>query len=79
MIGGKKNYLSSREKYFDDTRIDFFIQILIYFTKEKKKNKLYRKFTLPNGNIFSSLSKDYFIIISGTIFKKRFIYKIWVL
>ena len=25
---------------------------------------------MPSGNIFSSLSKDYFIIISGTIFRR---------
>ena len=66
----EKNYLSSREKYFDDTRIDFFYSNTNIFYERKKKNKLYRKFTLPNGNIFSSLSKDYFIIISGTIFKR---------
>ena len=39
--------------------------------KKRKKKKLYRKKVLPNGKIFLNLSKDYFIIISGVIFKKE--------
>ena len=66
----EKNYLSSREKFFNDSKIDFFYYNTNVFFERKKRNKLYRKFKLPSGNIFSSLSKDYFIIISGTIFKR---------
>ena len=66
----EKNYLSSREKFFNDSKIDFFYSNTNVFFERKKRNKLYRKFKLPSGNIFSSLSKDYFIIISGTIFRK---------
>ena len=66
----EKNYLSSREKFFNDSKIDFFYSNTNVFFERKKRNKLYRKFKLPSGNIFSSLSKDYFIIISGTIFRR---------
>ena len=66
----EKNYLSSREKFFNNSKIDFFYSNTNVFFERKKRNKLYRKFKLPSGNIFSSLSKDYFIIISGTIFRR---------
>ena len=70
----EKNYLSSREKYFNDIKIDFFILTPIYSTK-KIKEVSYRKFKLPSGNIFSSLSKDYFVIISGIIFRRELFLK----
>ena len=38
---------------------------------KKIKNKIYKKYDLPDGLIYDSLSKDYFIIISGVIFKKH--------
>ena len=71
----EKNYLSSREKFFNDSKIDFFYSNTNVFFERKKRNKLYRKFKLPSGNIFSSLSKDYFIIISGTIFRREIFLK----
>ncbi len=66
----EENYLSSREKYFRDPNIDFFYSNTNIFYEKKGKKKLYRNCSLPNGKIFSYLVKDYFIIISGTIFKK---------
>ena len=71
----EKNYLSSREKYFNDTKIDFFYSNTNIFYEKNKRSKLYRKFTLPSGNIFSSLSKDYFVIISGIIFRRELFLK----
>ena len=67
----EENYLSSREKHFRDTNIDFFYSNTNIFYEKKRKKKLYRNFSLPHGKIFSYLVKDYFIIISGTIFKKE--------
>ena len=67
----EENYLSSREKYFRDPNIDFFYSNTNIFYEKKRKKKLYRNFSLPDGKIFSDLVKDYFIIISGTIFKKE--------
>ncbi len=67
----EENYLSSREKYFRDPNIDFFYSNTNIFYEKKRKKKLYRNFSLPYGKIFSDLVKDYFIIISGTIFKKE--------
>ena len=66
----EKNYLSSREQFFNNSKIDFFYSNTNVFFERKKRNKLYRKFKLPSGNIFSRLSKDYFIIISGTIVRR---------
>ena len=67
----EENYLSSREKHFIDPNIDFFYSNTNIFYEKKRKKKLYRNFSLPHGKIFSDLVKDYFIIISGTIFKKE--------
>ena len=67
----EENYLSSREKHFRDTNIDFFYSNTNIFYEKKRKKKLYRNFSLPHGKIFSDLVKDYFVIISGTIFKKE--------
>ena len=36
---------------------------------------MYKNYTLPSGRIYSSLSKDYFIIISGVIFRKELFQK----
>ena len=71
----EKNYLSSREKFFNDSKIDFFYSNTNIFYEKKKKNKLYKKFELPSGKIFSNLSKDYFIIISGIIFRRELFLK----
>ena len=67
----EENYLSSREKFFSDSKIDFLYCNTNIFYEKKQKKKLYRKFKLPCGKIFSNLSKDYFIIISGVIFKRE--------
>ncbi len=67
----EENYLSSRENFFTDQKIDFLYCNANIFFEKKKKKKLYRKKVLPNGKIFLNLSKDYFIIISGVIFKKE--------
>ncbi len=66
----EEDYLSAREKYFNDTNFDFFYSNTNIFYQKKKRKKLYKNFDLPSGKIFSDLAKDYFIIISGTIFKR---------
>ena len=66
----EEDYLSTREKYFNDTNFDFFYSNTNIFYQKKKRKKLYKNFDLPSGKIFSDLAKDYFIIISGTIFKR---------
>ena len=67
----EKNYLSSRKKLFNNPNIDFFYSNTNLFYEKKNTKKLYRNFKLPDGKIFKYLVKDYFIIISGTILRKK--------
>ncbi len=71
MIGGKKIIYLHGKNILEILISISFTLIRIFFTKKKEKKKLYRNFSLPYGKIFSDLVKDYFIIISGTIFKKE--------
>ena len=66
----EKDYLSSREIFFSNSDFDFFYSNTNFFYEKKNKYKIYKKYNLPNGNIFNNLSKDYFLIISGVIFRK---------
>lgn len=67
----EKNYLSSREKNFENPDFDYFYCNTNFFFEKNKKYQLYKKFNLPKGKIFDQLAKDYFIIISGVIFRKK--------
>lgn len=67
----EKEYLMSRAKEFENDNYDFFYSNTFFYYEKNKKKKLYKKYFLPSGNIFDLLSKDYFIIISGVIFKKK--------
>ena len=68
-------YLSSKKNFFIDKSHDYFYtNISIYH--EKKNNFIkYNKFALPSGIIFNNLAKNYFIIISGLIIKKKILEK----
>ena len=66
----EKNYLSSREKFFSNTEFDFFYSNSNFFYEKANKFKIYKNYKLPEGNIFNNLSRDYFIIISGVIFRR---------
>ena len=68
-------YLSSKKNFFIDKSHDYFYtNISIYH--EKKNNFIkYNKFDLPSGIIFDNLAKNYFIIISGLIIKKKILEK----
>ena len=71
MTGGKKIIFHQEHIYFQILIMIIFTVILIYIMK-KSNTKIYRKYKLPQGKIFDQLSKkDYFIIISGVIFKKK--------
>ena len=67
------NYLSSREDLFDDLKFDFFYSNTNLYFDKKNQYKPYRKKQLPSGNIFKELSEDYFICISGLIFRKKYL------
>ena len=64
------NYLSSRETVFDNNNYDIFYNNA-FFHEKNNKFKKYKNYTLPNGKIYDYLAKDYFIIISGSIIRKK--------
>jgi len=66
----EKDYLSSREIFFSNSDFDFFYSNTNFFYEKLNKYKIYKNYDLPNGNIFNNLSKDYFLIISGVIFRR---------
>ena len=67
----EKNYISSRASLFSDSYYDYYYSNTNFYYEKKKCTKIYKKYKLPEGIIFDQLSKDYFIIISGVIFKKK--------
>ena len=72
----EENYLSSRQESFNNEKYDYFYSNTnLVFDKKKLKKKLYRNRNLPSGKIYEDLSKDYFIIISGVIFRKNLFIK----
>ncbi len=70
-----KNYLSSKKEFLTNYKYDYlYSNVLVYH--EKKNNFVkYKNTNLPNGVIYNFLSKDYFIIISGLIIKKKILEK----
>lgn len=65
------NYLSSREQLFINNSYDIFYSNSLFFYEKNKKFKKFKKYTLPSGKIYHDLAKDYFIIISGLIIRKK--------
>ena len=71
-----ENYLISRAKKFDDYNYDiFYTNTLIFYEKNKRFSK-YKDYILPTGKIYKKLAKDYCIIISGLILRKKIFDKI---
>lgn len=70
-----KNYLSSKEKFFGLEEYDYFYSNVLCFYEKTNKLVKYNQKKLPNGKIYNYLAKDYFIIISGLIIKKKILEK----
>ena len=71
-----ENYLISRAKKFDDHNYDiFYTNTLIFYEKNKRFSK-YKDYILPAGKIYEKLAKDYCIIISGLILRRKIFNKI---
>ena len=70
------DFLSSREKAFNDINYDFFYTNTNLYLEKKKKFIPYRKKKLPSGNISKELYEDYFICISGLVVRKKIFSKI---
>ena len=71
-----KNYLNSRKNAFNNKNYDIFYNNVFIFYENKKRYVKYKNYHLPSGKIHNSLSKDYFIIISGLIVRKEVFSKI---
>ena len=70
-----ENYLSSKQKFFQNNEYDFYYSnVLLYYEKNKNLKK-YKNTNFPDGIIYENLVKDYFIIISGLIIKKKILEK----
>ena len=48
----------------------FFIVIQIFFMRKQKNLKFIKIINYQKGKYFNNLSRDYFIIISGVIFRR---------
>ena len=66
-----EEYLSSRTEIFSDESYDFYYCNAYFFYEKNKTCRKYKNYSLPSGKIFDLLAKDYFIIISGLIVKKK--------
>jgi glycosyltransferase involved in cell wall biosynthesis len=72
----EKDYISSRVDFFSNKNFSYsYCNVNCYYEKNKKI-KLYKNYLLPEGKIYNLLAKDYFIIISGVIFKKEIFLKL---
>ena len=71
-----KNFLYSRRNIFNNKKIDYFYSKVLVFNQKFKSVSEYRNSVLPQGKIYNYLAKDYFIIISGLLIKKKLFKKI---
>ena len=71
-----KNYLTSRKELFEKNDYDFFYNNAFIFFERSKTFKIYKNYNLPSGKIYNFLAKDYFVIISGLIIRKKIFDKI---
>jgi len=67
----EETYLSSRSDEFDNENYDYYYSNVYLFYEKNKVYKKYKNYLLPCGKIFNYLAKDYFIIISGLMIKKK--------
>ena len=67
----KENYLSSREKLFNNENYDYFYSNVFMFYEKYNKYKKYKNYHLPSGKIYKLLAQDYSVIISGLMIKKK--------
>ncbi len=71
----ENDFLSSKEKFFEDIKYDYFYSNTLMYYEKRNKFIKYKNFSLPEGRIYEFLAKDYFIIISGLIIKKEILEK----
>ena len=66
-----EEYLSSRAEEFDNETYGYYYSNVYLFYEKNKFYKKYKNYILPSGKLFNFLAKDYFIIISGLMLKKK--------
>tara|TARA_B100001057_G_C22740315_1_gene907448 strand:- start:370 stop:1164 length:795 start_codon:yes stop_codon:yes gene_type:complete len=71
-----EDFLSSREKFFDDEKYKFSFSNFHYYFEKSDKFKTLTNIELPSGKIYNSLSKNYIVAISSLIVKKELLEKI---
>jgi len=70
-----EEYLSSKKEFLENDNYDFFYSNTMIYNEKNKTFKKYKKISFPDGKIYEYLAKDYFIIISGLIIKKKILQK----
>ena len=70
-----QNYLSSKKDFLNSEEYDYFYSNVLCFYEKNNKFIKYNNTKLPNGKIYNYLAKNYFIIISGLIIKKKILEK----
>jgi glycosyltransferase involved in cell wall biosynthesis len=66
-----EHYLSSRSNAFDDESYDYYYSNASIFYEKYEKYKKYKKNFSTSRKIYNLLAKDYFIIISGLMIKRK--------
>ena len=70
----EKNYLSSRNKFFNSPNIyGFCYSNCLHYYQNKKKFKIFSKQKLPSGFVLDDLLKNYFVKLGTIIIKKKLI------
>jgi teichuronic acid biosynthesis glycosyltransferase TuaG len=70
-----ESYLSSKEIFFQNKKYDYFYSNVFCFYQKNNKRVKYYNYKLPNGRIYNFLAKNYLVIISGLIIKKKILVK----
>lgn len=70
-----ENYLSSKKNFFHSEKYDYFYSNVFCFHEKSNKYIKYHNNKLPDGKIYNYLAKDYLVIISGLIVKKKILEK----
>lgn len=70
-----EEYLSNKEQFFYSEKHDYFYSNVYCFHEKSNKYEKYHKNQLPDGKIYNYLAKNYLVIISGLILKKKILEK----
>jgi glycosyltransferase involved in cell wall biosynthesis len=69
----ERDNLSSRKKFFYDTKFSFSYSNCYYYFQKNKKKKIFSNNNLPSGYIFNNLSENYQVNLSSIIIRRSFL------